>query len=132
VKDAGDVATRKTLEDTFTALATTPGSGIGRVYTSDEIRARGGHPGAFLALEAAPGFAFQDGYTGEVIVPSSSKGTHGYDPERPEMSSSLIVHGPGIKPGPVAGARLIDLAPTVASWLGLALPGAQGRVLALR
>jgi predicted AlkP superfamily pyrophosphatase or phosphodiesterase len=132
VKDAGDAATRKALEDRFAELARQPDSGIGRIYTSDEISARGGDPRAFLAVEAAPGFAFQDGYAGDVIVPSSSKGTHGYDPERDEMGSALIVHGPGIVPGPIAGARLIDLAPTVASWLGLALPGAQGRVLALR
>jgi predicted AlkP superfamily pyrophosphatase or phosphodiesterase len=132
VKDADDSATRKALEDAFVALVAQPGSGMARIYTSDEIQARGGDPGAFLALEAAEGFAFRDGYTGELIVSSSYKGHHGFDPQRDELRASLIVHGPGIAPGPIEGARLIDLAPTVASWLGLALPAAQGRVLALR
>jgi predicted AlkP superfamily pyrophosphatase or phosphodiesterase len=131
VKDADDIATRKAIEDAFAALAAQPGSGIGRIYTSDEIQARGGDPRAFLALEASAGFAFRDGYTGDLIVSSSYKGHHGFDPERDELRSSLIVHGPGIAPGPIEGARLIDVAPTVASRLGLALPRAQGRVLAL-
>jgi predicted AlkP superfamily pyrophosphatase or phosphodiesterase len=54
---------------------------------------------------------------------------HGYDPERPEMQASLLWLGPGVKPGPRQGTRLIDVAPTIASWLGLTLAHTDGRVL---
>jgi hypothetical protein len=37
--------------------------------------------------------------------------------------------GAGITPGPLKGARLIDVAPTVAHWLGLELQGVDGRDL---
>jgi predicted AlkP superfamily pyrophosphatase or phosphodiesterase len=46
----------------------------------------------------------------------------------------LIVRGPGIAPGGVAGpAATVDLGPTLAAWLGVPTPdGLDGRVLPLR
>ena len=45
------------------------------------------------------------------------------------MQASLLMRGPGVQPGPIEDARLIDIAPTIASWLGVALPDVEGRVL---
>jgi hypothetical protein len=45
------------------------------------------------------------------------------------MLASLLLLGPGIGQGPIANARLVDIAPTIASWLGLAMPNVDGRVL---
>jgi hypothetical protein len=45
------------------------------------------------------------------------------------MRASLLVLGPQIPRGRIEGARLIDIAPTIASWLGPTLPEAEGRAL---
>ncbi|HTM08432.1 MAG TPA: ectonucleotide pyrophosphatase/phosphodiesterase [Verrucomicrobiae bacterium] len=129
VKDAADGATRKKLLEIFSPLEQKPDSGIRRVYRQEEIRAKGGDPAAFLALEGAEGFEIAPGYRGAYISSSFNRGTHGYDPERPEMLASMVVYGPAIAPGKIKQARLIDVAPTVARWLGLKLERAQGTAL---
>lgn len=131
VKDKDDAATRQTLLDTFQPLAGKPRTGVHRVATHEEIVALGGDPEAFLAIEAADGFSMAFGYTGDIIGPSSVAGTHGYFPDRPDMRASLLVYGPAIGAGKIENARLIDVAPTVALWLGLKLGKTQGAPLAI-
>jgi predicted AlkP superfamily pyrophosphatase or phosphodiesterase len=106
-----------------------PGGGIGRIYDRDEIRAAGGDPDALLALEATEGVYFGGGYGGEYEAPAVNAASHGYDPARPSMQASLLLLGPGVQPGPIEGARLIDVAPTIARWLGFSMPNADGRPL---
>jgi predicted AlkP superfamily pyrophosphatase or phosphodiesterase len=129
VRDPADQETRKTVLETFAAAAGKPGSGIGRIYTQEEIRSKGGDPEAFLAMEAAVDFGFSRGYYGDYTLASPTLASHGYDPERPEMRASLLIYGRGIVPGPISDARLIDVGPTVAKWLDLSLPQAEGRPL---
>jgi predicted AlkP superfamily pyrophosphatase or phosphodiesterase len=132
VKDAQDRATRQTLVETFTKLAGIPGSGIGRVYSQEEIHALGGDPEAFLALEAGEGFTMAGGYAGELLSASRpTVATHGYDPRRADMQGALVVYGPPIAAGRIRGARLVDVAPTIAGWLGLKLPKAEGKPLTI-
>lgn len=135
LKDSADDAARRAIVDAFTALVGRPDSGIDKIYTQAEIVARGGDPAAVLALGAAPGFSFANGYTGPATdeAPAQYRGTHGYDPERPEMAAALLIVGPGVTPGlEIADARMIDVAPTIAGLLGLRLPAATGKPLALR
>jgi hypothetical protein len=47
------------------------------------------------------------------------------------MRASLLVYGPAIGPGKIENARLIDVAPTVAGWLGFDLPKVEGSALAI-
>jgi predicted AlkP superfamily pyrophosphatase or phosphodiesterase len=129
VNDPKDSETRKALLEIFLPLVNKPDSGIRRVYTQEEIRAKGGDFSAFLALEGADGFEVIDGYTGNYLAPAFFTATHGYDPERPEMSASLLIYGPAIAPGKIEAARLIDVAPTIARWLGLKLDKAEGTAL---
>jgi predicted AlkP superfamily pyrophosphatase or phosphodiesterase len=131
VKDANDDATRHALLDIFQPLAGAEASGIRRVATHAEIAAMGGDPDAFLALEAADGTGFVGGYMGNLKEPSKRGGTHGYFPDRPEMRASLLVYGPAIGAGKIDNARLIDVGPTVANWLGFDLPKAEGAALAI-
>ncbi len=105
------------------------GSGVGRVFSREEVRARGGHPDAFLALEAADGFRFSSDYGGDEYTDQGKKGYHGYDPEREDMKASFLVYGPRIAPGTIENARLIDVAPTIARWLDLPFPEVKGRAL---
>lgn len=135
LKDPADDAARRAIVDAFTAMIGQPDAGILRIYTRDEIAARGGDPGAVLALEAAPGFSFAAGYIGPATddAPAQYRGTHGHDPARPEMAASLIIAGPGVRAGrEIADARMIDVGPTIAALLGLTLPAAVGKPLALR
>jgi predicted AlkP superfamily pyrophosphatase or phosphodiesterase len=129
--DANDDETRRALLETFQPLAGATGSGIRRVAGHDEILAMGGDPAAFLGIEAADGFRFTNEYSGKLKEPSSQRGTHGYFPDRPEMRSSLLIYGPSIGSGKIENARLIDLGPTIARWLNLELPNAQGSALQL-
>ena len=130
VKDPEDQATAAAVEQAFADYAAQPDSGIGRIYKPAEIAARGGDDRALLAIEARPGYAFKDGYAGDLVVATPGKGTHGYDPERPELKASLLVYGPGVGRGEIRDARLIDMAPTWAHWLGESMPkGLDGRRL---
>ncbi len=129
VKDPQDQATRAELLVILQSLAGKPRSGIARVYSQQQIREFGGDPGAFLALEAADGFGMTSGYSGEYISESTVKATHGFDPGRPEMQAALLLYGPTIPPGRIADARLIDVAPTIAKWLGLRLGKTEGTSL---
>jgi predicted AlkP superfamily pyrophosphatase or phosphodiesterase len=129
--DPNDDDTRRALLDVFTPLAGASGSGVRRVVGHEEIVAMGGDPAALLALEAADGFTISGEYTGKLIAPSARGGTHGYFPDRSEMRSSLLIYGPAIGAGKIENARLIDIAPTVAHWLNLDLPNAQGSPLAM-
>lgn len=52
-----------------------------------------------------------------------------YDARRQEMLTLLILYGPNVPHGTIAGARLIDIGPTIASWLGLPMPQATGAPL---
>ena len=88
---------------------------------------------ADLVLVAGDGFAFDGLAKGEPVtdVPAgSTPGAHGYLSTDADMHAILIVSGAGVKRGVIVPqARTIDIAPTIAQWLGLALPDAEGRVL---
>jgi len=131
VKDPKDDATRAALHNIFDPLVGVEGSGIRRIASHDEIIAMGGDPNAFLALEASDGTSFAAAYTGNLKSPSRGGGTHGYFPDRKEMRASMIIYGPAIAPGKIDHARLIDVAPTVAAWLGLKLGATDGSPLAI-
>jgi predicted AlkP superfamily pyrophosphatase or phosphodiesterase len=127
--DPADAATRDAVRTLFEAKAKDPESGIGRVFSPDEIKALGGDPEAAFALEATPGTSLGTGYTGDYIGEARYKATHGFDPRRPEMRASLILYGPTVAHGTLEGARLVDIAPTIAAWLGVPLAGVEGREL---
>src|SRR5262245_66174186 len=81
-------------------------------------------------LEAAPGYSFDDTLTGAEVRDSGEtyKGTHGYLPTDPRMRASLIIYGPGVRNGAkLPLARMIDLAPSIASLLKLKLPQPEGK-----
>jgi predicted AlkP superfamily pyrophosphatase or phosphodiesterase len=124
----GDAQLEAKVLSVFEEAKRAPTGGIARISSRDEILAAGGDPDAFLALEAEPGAYFGKGRE-QYDTPTSLRGMHGYDPARPEMSASLILFGPTIEHGVLASARLIDIAPTVARWLGLELPNIDGKPL---
>ncbi len=129
VKDKQDQQTRRIVLEMFRKAAATPGTGIGQVLNHDQIVALGGDPEAFLALEAAEGWAIVSQVESDAIAAPIEVAGHGYLPERPAMQASLLVYGPPIGRGKIKGARLIDVGPTVARMLGLKLDRAEGKPL---
>jgi len=119
--------TRRVFEDTMRA----GNSGIARILDQVEIGELGGDPDAFIALEAEPGVYFGTGRERYEAKPAYLA-THGYDPNNPAMHASLLFFGPGVEPGSeIPNARLVDVAPTVASMLGLEMENVEGVVLEL-
>jgi predicted AlkP superfamily pyrophosphatase or phosphodiesterase len=58
------------------------------------------------------------------------KGSHGHDPDYPELKATFIACGAGIKPGVNLGEiRNTDVAPTVARLLGIEMKDVDGKVL---
>jgi predicted AlkP superfamily pyrophosphatase or phosphodiesterase len=130
LKDANDKETEAKVNAIFSKWAKQEGSPIKQVVTRTELRKLEAVPQAALMLEAAPGYSFDDTLTGEEVRASGEtyKGTHGYLPTDPRMRASLIIYGPGVRSGAkLPLARMIDLAPSIASLLKLKLPQPEGK-----
>jgi predicted AlkP superfamily pyrophosphatase or phosphodiesterase len=106
------------------------GEHVARRIEHDELVALGGDPQAAFALVAAPGHGFSDKRTGEVITALPSRGTHGWPPDDPAMAASLIAYGPAVPHVALGTVQMIDIAPTIARWLGVPLPAATGAPIA--
>jgi predicted AlkP superfamily pyrophosphatase or phosphodiesterase len=88
---------------------------------------------ADIVLTAAEGYSLSDGFKDDlVLLPKTEavRGTHGYDPNLPQLKATFIAWGAGIKPGvnlgPIANT---DVAPTVAALLGIKMSNVEGRAL---
>jgi predicted AlkP superfamily pyrophosphatase or phosphodiesterase len=130
---AGAAERAKTIEAIKAVFTGT--DGIARVLTPPDFPAAG-YPSpesmprmADVVLAAADGVAFADGVEGAAIesMPAGA-GAHGYLNTDPDMRAVFIASGAGVKPGvPLGVVRSVDVAPTIAGWLGVALPTATGQ-----
>jgi predicted AlkP superfamily pyrophosphatase or phosphodiesterase len=102
-----------------------------RILDSEQVVALGGDPEAAFALVAAPDFAFGTKRTGAAFVDTPGRGTHGYLPTDANMASSFLAIGGRVQPKDLGTIRMIDIAPTAARWLGIAMPSAMGTPLDL-
>jgi predicted AlkP superfamily pyrophosphatase or phosphodiesterase len=93
----------------------------GEVLDRARLKFLSADPDAELSLEAAPGVYFSDRFEGPLVRDSvKDRGTHGQLPTRPGLEASFIVAGPGVSAGRNLGCiALTQVAPTLASWLGL-------------
>lgn len=97
--------------------------GIARILGQEEIRALGGPENVCLAVDAMPGCCYID-------EEGETRGEHGFGLDRPGARTLLWLKGPGIRRGAeLKEADLVDVAPTLARALGLALPDAEGKAL---
>jgi predicted AlkP superfamily pyrophosphatase or phosphodiesterase len=87
-----------------------------------------------LLLSAKSGYSFSGATGGPVTAEAPQlSGSHGYLASDPDMNPIFIAAGAGVR----AGAKLdrvsnLDLAPTIARLLGVSLPTAKGRPIALK
>jgi predicted AlkP superfamily pyrophosphatase or phosphodiesterase len=119
---------RSAVAAVFNELAASHDNGIYRVLEGDEARGLGGYPDAAFIVGLARGFHTGSNLSGPIVRPGSRGGTHGYLPEMPEMDASFFLVGAGIPHGlDLGGIDMRDIAPTLATILGLSLPSAEGR-----
>jgi predicted AlkP superfamily pyrophosphatase or phosphodiesterase len=113
--------------------------GIDEVITPDRFSALGlPLPGkdpqmCDLLLTAKPGYSFSGATGGPVTaaVPQQA-GSHGYLASDPDLDAIFIASGYGVKPDiKLDRVATIDVAPTIARLLGVALPTANGKPLTL-
>jgi predicted AlkP superfamily pyrophosphatase or phosphodiesterase len=78
-----------------------------------------------LMLAAAPGWHFGDHAAEELATGPFHRATHGHLPDDPQLLAGFVAAGPGVAEGARCG-RLdaLDVAPTLAALLGVALPQA--------
>lgn len=101
-----------------------------RVVAARALLDLGADPDAWFGLEAEPGFAFGDSARAELLRPAAIRGAGGYLPTRAAMNAGFVAWGRGLRSGiRVPRMRLTDIAPTVASLLGIELGDTDGRAL---
>ena len=88
----------------------------------------GGPGGGDLYWDLAPGFYWSPSAVGPAVVPLAfPQGEHGYPSIDRDMHPALCIIGAG-RPRRIGQVRSIDIAPSVAEWLGIAPPGdARGK-----
>jgi len=116
--------------------------GIRLVVEDDAEFAEWGLPAVGEHRRFKPDFAFDMhldwfvnfGHQGSEVTAERSKftGMHGYFADRDEMKACFVAAGPGIEPGNrLPDIELVDVAPTIAGWFGIAMPDADGKKLQL-
>ena len=121
--DPNDAQTRGDVKALLERLQKNPLYGIARILTHEEIVARGGDPDAAFLVEWNPGFSGGGRLEGDIVRSIPGTGTHGYLPDRPELQSSFFAIGPGIDRCDVGTIDMRQIAPTLAGWMGIAMPG---------
>ncbi len=126
----GDAALRGRVEALLGQLAADPTLGIDHVARGEEIARLGGSPEAQYMVAFKIGYEAAKDRLAPLVGPSPVRGMHGYFPAAPEMRSTFIVAGPGVKAhGSLGEIDMRDIAPTVAHLLAAALPTADGKAL---
>lgn len=113
--------------------------GVAAVYTSAEAQQFGLPAPAStdqapsLYIAARPDYAFdddEDNANTQVVQEVGTRGAHGYLNSNPEMQAIFVMSGAHVKPGVDLGSITnLQVAPTVASLLGVKLPAAKAPVL---
>lgn len=108
---------RSILED----LRRDPRNGIGTIWTANDLRSFGAHPGAAFGLGVMDGFYTGAGHDA-ILKAETLKGGHGFDPRRPGMHAALVLSGAGVDArGSVGVVPITRVAPTLARILGVEL-----------
>ncbi len=130
--DPGDRTLAARVEALFRDLAAGQYRGLLEVVDRSTLDLLGADPEALLYLEPAEGYTIGPGFASdEFLVSTDRRGNHGYLPDRPAMHTGLVMAGAGVRQGvPLAIARQIDIAPTIARLLGLEMPDIDGVVMA--
>ncbi len=126
-----DVAFAQKARDALNALPESTRTKF-RIIDQQELARIGADPRAAFALTATQGIAFQRDIEGDAIYSTALHGRHGSlpTPESPNNYTGFLASGPGIGPGVVMDeVGIEDVAPTIATLLGVDLGERDGRCL---
>ncbi len=130
LKDPSDGAILSQVREILAKLASDPANGIDRILEAEEVHKRGGYPPASFFVGLKPGWRTGSVLDGPVLSKIKVGGTHGAMPDLPDLHASFFLVGPGVPAGKSLGTiDMRDVAPTLAHEVGLALPGADGKIL---
>jgi hypothetical protein len=83
----------------------------------------GGPIGGDLYYEVAPGYSWTSSARGPVVDPTAdADANHGFPSVSPDMYTVFCAEAVAFPPRRLGPARTIDVAPTVAEWLGIKPP----------
>ena len=125
LRNRDDTAVRARVATLLDELRADPRNGIAGVLGATEIERHGAFPNADFVVEFAPGFYAGTALHGELLATATSKGTHGYLPERPEMHAAFFMKGKRVAARNVGIIDMRQIAPTFAAVLGVGLPHAR-------
>lgn len=126
LRNPADVRARARVAALLEELRAEPRYGIAKVLGRQEIEKLGGFPEAEFLVEFSPGFYLGSALRGSLLVPATSKGTHGYLPDRKEMHATFMIRGTAIRQAFDLGVvDMRSIAPTLARTLGVELPTAR-------
>ncbi|AFA47256.1 alkaline phosphatase family protein [Acetobacterium woodii] len=108
--------------------------GIERLYNRTELDHYHVETAVNYMLEAKNGYCFDDDLEGPMVARiEASKGdvaTHGYLPDKPNYQCNFVASGVGIKNNYQLGEmQMVDIAPTMATILGIDFYDCDGRSL---
>lgn len=135
LKDSDDAESKDRLKRIMEELKADRENGILEVLTGEQAKmVRKGFSKAEYVLVAHKGFEIRDDVMGDYMTTALvQKAQHGYSEEFPEMRASFCLAGPGIPAGmDILHCNLVDIAPTLASIMGISMPSAQGENLCKR
>jgi predicted AlkP superfamily pyrophosphatase or phosphodiesterase len=128
---ADDRQTEQQVDALLKKLAADANNGIAAILDREELKKRGGFPGAAFLIVLKLGYYTGGGLTGNLVneIPGT-RGSHGFSPEYPEMRASFFMVGPGIAHHRDLGViDMRQIAPTVAGLLKVQLPTAKATPL---
>ena len=133
LREPANHGVRERVARLLAQLQAAPRNGIAQVIDLQARRETGGFPDAAFLIEFAPGFYLGSALRGELLSPATSKGTHGYLPQRPEMHAAFFLRGAGIESGRNLGViDMRQIAPTLADILEVKLSGVDAKALPVR
>src|SRR5580692_11024360 len=130
LKDPSDTTALSEVRELLRKVASDPANGIDRILEAEELHKRGGYPPASFFVGLKPGWRTGSTPDGPVLSKIKVGGTHGALPDLPDLRAAFFLVGPGVPAGRSLGViDMRDVAPTLAHEVGLALPGADGKIL---
>jgi predicted AlkP superfamily pyrophosphatase or phosphodiesterase len=130
LKDPTNVQVLGKVKTLLDKLVSDPASGVEKILDSQEARRLGGFPSASFVISLKSGYKLSANIAGPLVADTPVSGMHGYLPTDPEMRASFFAIGPGIPRGRNLGQiDMRDIAPTLAGFLHIPLPQAEGKAL---
>lgn len=130
LRDPSNEAVKARVQALLDRLRQDPAYGIAEVLDRQQLLAKGGSDKASWFVVFKPGYELGVTLDAPLPAPSHYHGMHGYDPSRPDQRATLLIAGSGVPAGRDLGVvDMRDIAPTLAGYLGVTLPTAQGHAL---